>query len=110
MGFAGGDRPRRATGTEIDRSDASWRLVVADLERVAVAEVATAEVGEADAPAPHRPVVQDGARMVAAGRDRADTTAEIHRTGHGRPLVVADRQRVGVPEAPSVALAPATDR
>ncbi len=99
VGFAGGDRPRRATGTEIDRANASWRLVVADLLQVAVSELAAAEESEADAPTAHRPVVEDGARVIPAGCDGAYATPELDRTGHNRPLVVADRQGIGVAEA-----------
>ena len=107
--LTGRDRPRRAAGAEVDRTDAPRRLVVADLQGVAVTEVAAPEVGEADTPAAHGPVVEDGAGVITADGDRTHPTPELDRTGHGRLLVVADRHAVGVPEAAAVAQSPATN-
>ena len=90
---------------EEDRSRRGGRLVVADRGRVAVAEPAVRTV----APAADRAVVEQRARMDAAGADRLGgaTRTEVDRPDEAGTSSSPMLRRVAVSERPVAAIAPA---
>ena len=102
---AGGDRLRTPIRPQEHRPHRGRSLVVADRVRVPVPELAE----RAAAPAANLAVVEDHARVVLAGCDRArgPSRPEIHRADRSRQLVVADVVGRPVAEPAVPALAPA---
>ena len=103
---AGGDRAwTRRQGAEADRTDRARRLVVADVVGVRVAELAKS----AGPPAANGGVIEQSARVGAAGRDGHGRPPgpQVHRTDRPRCLVVADVVGVDIAEPPAEAESPA---
>ena len=105
MAVAGRDRDRAAPGAEVHGAGCGWTLGVADALEVAVPQ---ASVG-AGAPAAHGAVVEHGAGVQPAGRDRdgGAAGAEVHRADQVGRLVVADVADAAVAELAVGAVSPA---
>ncbi len=103
--MGGADCDRGAARAEVDRADRARRLVVANVSRVSVAELAR----ESGAPAAHRAVIEDRAGVEVGGADRHGRAAraKVHRADRARRLVVADRGGVAVAELAVLAVTPA---
>ena len=94
-------RKLRDGTTHVDATDEGWRLVVANVVGVAVAELTVCSV----APATHGASVEQRARVVVAGFYLRHRTADVHVIE--RTLVVTNGVGVAVAELPVAIVTPA---